>query len=82
MKKSKKIFQELMVPKSGSVWYATKFQDFFLMQKSMLKFILEDSPSLARAVTKYSGLDVLSGVIEKNHVMVKLFQVKEDIEGA
>ena len=45
------------------------------MQKSMLKFILRDSLSLARAVTKTTGLEMLSGNIKQNVAIVRFRKV-------
>ena len=66
---------------SGSVSSATKSQGIFLMQRNMLRFTLKDSPSLARTVTKHSGLEVISGNIKLNVVLL-LFQDQERIEEA
>ena len=66
---------------SGSVSSATKSQGIFLMQRNMLRFTLKDSPSLARTVKEHSGLDVRSGNIKLNVVLL-LFQDQERIEEA
>ena len=53
------------------------------MQGSMLKFTLKESLSLVRIVTKHSGLEMLSGHIKREFViMVTSFQDQEDIEVA
>ena len=52
------------------------------MQKGLLKFILKDSLSLARIVTKHSGLEILLCHIKQDIVMVNFFQDQECIEFA
>ena len=48
----------------------------------MLKFILKDSLSPARPVTKHSSLEMLSDNIKQEVVMVNLYQHQERIEDA
>ena len=68
-KNLRRIFPELMLLENGSVKFFTKCQGICLMQWSMLKFTSKDSHSLAKAVTKCSGQEIVSGRI-KNTVTV------------